>query len=219
MGFDPSRFFSVPLLDLGSVGQSEMAGIFVPEPEIGRKKSGVTNQFFADAEDYHERYCDVPHFRNLIKEALDRVGWPSDGAVVLDIGSGSGNSVLPCLDLLETALIVAIDISPKLLKILQRTLISNQRNESRVALVCMDATRSPFNTSCFDLVIGAAILHHLIDPTAALLTASKVLKPGGHAIFFEPFENGNAILYLAYKEIVKRAESGARIDSSALHAL
>ena len=59
----------------------------------------------------------------------------------------------------------------------------------------------------FDLVTGASILHHLDSPGEGLLVAGHALKPGGHAIFFEPF-NGWSIVRLAFERI--SAESSLR---------
>ena len=45
-----------------------------------------------------------------------------------------------------------------------------------------------------DLAVGAAILHHILDPAKVLASCHRALKPGGWAIFFEPFEAGNTIV-------------------------
>jgi SAM-dependent methyltransferase len=57
----------------------------------------------------------------------------------------------------------------------------------------------------FDVVVGASILHHLIDPVKAITAARRALKPGGIAIFFEPFE-GFGLLRAAFELIVAHAE-------------
>lgn len=57
----------------------------------------------------------------------------------------------------------------------------------------------------FDLVVGIAILHHLIDPALAIRGAAAILRPGGLAIFSEPFENGNYLLSLACRMILRDA--------------
>jgi SAM-dependent methyltransferase len=71
----------------------------------------------------------------------------------------------------------------------------------------MSATNDVCQPETFDLVVGAAILHHLIDPEEAIVAAGAALRPGGAAIFFEPFENGNAVLGLAYREILEQMDS------------
>ena len=213
---NPRPLLSVPLLDLGTILGSEMAGILVPESEVGRDKVGVSDQFLAGAATYHDRFAQDSSFRNVIAEAFGRMGTPRGDALILDVGSGSGRSVLPCLDLLPESHVVAVDISPNLLNILKRTLESERRYRGRVALITMRVIQDFFEVGQFDLVVGAAILHHLIEPREALLAAGKALKPGGHAIFFEPFENGNAILRIAYGEILREVERGRPLGAPAL---
>jgi SAM-dependent methyltransferase len=56
----------------------------------------------------------------------------------------------------------------------------------------------------FDLVVGAAILHHLEAPEQALSATLRALRPGGSALFFEPFD-GYGILRLAFRWILAEA--------------
>lgn len=185
--------FEAPLRDLGEL-DPRMAGIFCPEPEIGVEKVGITNQFLADAEAYHTRYSNARHFTELFQRAFtEAIIIPRKGVALLDIGAGSGtNTVTPCLDLFEDCQIVATDLSPDLLRILRRH-VAAEGLEDRVACVCTDAMRNFFRAESFDVVVGAAILHHLIDPVQALSAAHRALRPGGFAMFFEPFEGLSAL--------------------------
>ena len=56
----------------------------------------------------------------------------------------------------------------------------------------MDAERLAFRDGSFDLVFGRDILHHL-DLAPALAQISRVLRPGGVAIFYEPMGVNPAI--------------------------
>jgi SAM-dependent methyltransferase len=191
------------LVDLGEVAGPAFSGVLMPAAEIGAAKVGITSQFLQQAKTYHERYSAVPYFRSLIEQATQgrlRTG----PAMILDIGSGSGNSVLPCLELFRGAQVVATDLSETLLAILRDSVASDPGLRGRLCLVCVDATRPYFVENSVDLVVGAAILHHLIDPAACVRQACHALRPGGTAVFFEPFENGNAILRLAYEQILAR---------------
>jgi SAM-dependent methyltransferase len=208
--FNASEFFRVPLVDMGSVERPDMAGIYMPEPEIGKAPIGLTDQFLEDADVYHRKYINTEYFKLLISDAMNRIGFRAERPAILDIGSGSGNSVFPCLELFPECRVVATDLSPNLLRILLDHVDRDGSSAGRVAPVCMDATRDYYAEGVFDLVVGAAILHHLIDPGAAIAAVSPALKPGGHAVFFEPFENGNAILRIAYAEILARAGPSER---------
>lgn len=203
--FDAQAYFVEPLIDLGTVDSAKMAGIYTPQAEIGQAKVGLTSQFLEDAATYHQKYTQTAMFKALIARALAHSGSPGPSPTILDIGSGSGNSVFPCLELMPDCRIVATDLSPNLLRILLDHVHRQHAARDRVVPVCMDATRDYYRPGSFDYVIGAAILHHLLDPSAAIDAAARALKPGGHAIFFEPFEAGNALLRLAYSEILSRA--------------
>jgi SAM-dependent methyltransferase len=207
----PSSFFSVPLIDMGSANNvPALEGVLTPVPEVGLTPVGLTKQFLEDASIYHERYTNTSYFKWLIETALARTGARYSAPRILDIGSGSGNSVFPCLEIFQDCRIIATDLSPNLLKILLEHAETRAEARGRVVPVCMDATRDYYQEGSFDLVIGAAILHHLIDPAAALRAAARALTPGGYAIFFEPFENGNSILRLAYEQILEgSSETGA----------
>jgi SAM-dependent methyltransferase len=73
-----------------------------------------------------------------------------------------------------------------------------------VLCVVMDAMSQHVAEGAFDLVTGASILHHLDAPDKGVVAAARALKPGGQAIFFEPF-NGWAVLRLAFERILAEA--------------
>jgi hypothetical protein len=51
--------------------------------------------------------------------------------------------------------------------------------------------------------VGAAILHHIIDPSSTIKACADALKPGGSAVFFEPFEVGYVILRILYEQLMQ----------------
>jgi SAM-dependent methyltransferase len=199
----PQAFFDVPLAELPAPYQ----GIYAPEGWQSMVKQGVTAQFLDQAETYHQRYANLPHFRAVLERAFKAAGPIPADAKVLDIGSGGGNSIFPCLEQLPQSQVIATDISDPLLAILRDAVARAPEFQGRVACVAMDATREEhYKADSFDLVLGAAILHHLLDPATAIRAAAKALKKGGKAIFLEPFEPGNAVLRLAYEDIISTHE-------------
>ncbi len=50
-----------------------------------------------------------------------------------------------------------------------------------------DCLALPFRDGVFDNVVGVDIIHHLFDPDPALREIARVIRPGGRAIFFEPY--------------------------------
>jgi SAM-dependent methyltransferase len=166
----------------------------------------ISDQFKANATDYHQRYAASDHFEKLFRKALEATGARVPAApLVLDLGSGSGvNSIVPCRRLFPGARCVATDLSGELLAMLAAYLRDTGAADEAVC-VRMDAMSSHVAPGAFDLVTGAAILHHLERPQDGLAAAARALKPGGHAIFFEPFD-GYGIIRLLYERILAEAE-------------
>nr|MEA2798176.1 hypothetical protein [Phenylobacterium sp.] len=179
-------------------------------------KAAITDQFKANAEEYHRRYAASDHFERLFRNGLEATGIEvADATLILDLGSGSGvNSIVPCRRLFPGARMVATDLSAELLAMLAGYALDNAAADA-VVCVKMDAMSERVAPGAFDLVTGASILHHLEDPEQGLNAAGRALKPGGHAIFFEPF-NGWAIMRLAFERILAEAElRGDPLDPAA----
>lgn len=166
----------------------------------------ISDQFKANAGDYHQRYAASDHFEKLFRNGLAGTGIQvAERPLILDLGSGSGvNSIVPCMRLFPGARSVATDLSGELLSMLAGYLRTSGETE-QVVCVQMDAMSNHVAEGAFDLVTGAAILHHLERPKAGLAAAARALKPGGHAIFFEPFD-GYGIMRLAYERILSDAK-------------
>lgn len=205
--------FKVPLVDLCEENKA-FAGVLTPQPEFGKPRQGVDEVFLGNAEDYYKKYKSFDYWRPLLRDAASRVGI-TDASLIVEFGCGFGNSTLPLLDLFPRAQIIASDISPNLLVILNRLLASRSLS-SRCLVVAMDAQKDYVVSGCADLVVGSAILHHLVNPGVFVKRALDLLRPGGAAIFFEPLEGGNAILRAICLEIVReatwRGEKGPAIE-------
>ena len=168
--------------------------------------ASISDQFKANAGDYHQRYSASDHFEKLFRQGLAETKITvAERPLILDLGSGSGvNSIVPCMRLFPGARSIATDLSGELLSMLAAYLREvGKANE--VVCVQMDAMSSHVTPAAFDLVTGASILHHLERPQAGLAAAARALKPGGHAIFFEPF-NGWCVMRQAYEQILAEAE-------------
>ncbi|CAM6054502.1 unnamed protein product [Sphagnum tenellum] len=198
------RIMESQLTDLGIANSDERySGILVPvgETQIG---PGVTKQFLEDAETYHRKYFDIGYMKYLLDGALKTIMMEGKVDLALDIGSGSGPSVLALLDRLSDAYVVATDISPNLLAILRQALREKKKLD-RCSTLCLDLNRPWFAGQPFDLAVGSAILHHLFDPSRLVEEVFLTVRPGGALIFFEPFEAGHAIMRLIYRTILAQA--------------
>jgi SAM-dependent methyltransferase len=205
--------FKLPLVDLIEENEA-FAGVLTPQPEFGKPREGVDSVFLGNAEGYYKKYESFDYWRPLLRDATSRVGI-TDASLIVEFGCGFGNSTLPLLDLFPRAQILASDISPNLLVILNR-LLASRALSSRCMVVAMDAQKDYIVGGCADLVVGSAILHHLVNPGMFIKRALDLLRPGGAAIFFEPLEGGNAIVRACCLEIVReasrRGEKGPTID-------
>jgi SAM-dependent methyltransferase len=166
----------------------------------------ISEQFTANAGEYHARYAAAAHFQGLFEQTLRglQVTVP-EAPLIFDMGSGSGvNSVVPCFNLFPGARQVASDLSGDLLVMLADYAVASGLSD-RVVCVVMDAMGTNVLPNRFDLVTGASILHHLVRPVHGLAAAHRALKPGGQAIFFEPFD-GYGLMRLAYERILAEAQ-------------
>jgi SAM-dependent methyltransferase len=211
--------FAEPLVRLDAEDRA-LEGIQTPARALGAVKIGVTAQFLECADEYHRHYLNLDYWRFLLERAFQEIGEMHDPSLIIDIGSGSGNSVIPLADRFPDANIVATDISPQLLAILRDFL--NRRDDAknseggdgRFALVCVDAADANYLPRVADLAVGAAILHHILDPAKVLASCHRALKPGGWAIFFEPFEAGNTLVKITYQRILAQASAAERTTAS-----
>ena len=190
----------VPLAE----GPSAAATVWgIEDDRIGGR---ISEQFKSGAGEYHARYAASAHFQGLFENTIAKLGLTiPEAPLIFDMGSGSGvNSIVPCFSLFPGARQVASDLSGDLLVMLA-DYAAEAGLSDRVVCVVMDAMGLNVRPERFDLVTGASILHHLVRPVQGLQAAARALKPGGQAIFFEPFD-GYGLLRLAYERILAEAE-------------
>jgi ubiquinone/menaquinone biosynthesis C-methylase UbiE len=209
--------YKSPVVDLGDVHE-QFRGIYSPGYEASLVKQYMTGQFREDASTYVQRYQKTDYFENLLVNAFARVGLHQTQRTrlnILDIGSGAGNSVFPLLKLCPQSSVIASDLSAELL-VLLKDFLQQQHLDEDCLLFQLNAEELNFADQTFDLVVGAATLHHLFQPEKTIEGCARILKTGGHAIFFEPFENGHALLRLAYQDILRDWRSNSLAEESRL---
>jgi SAM-dependent methyltransferase len=81
-----------------------------------------------------------------------------------------------------------------------------------LATVVADALRLPYATGAFDVVLLRDVLHHLVEPAAALREAWRVVAPGGALALIEPNALNPLMLGLA---LVDPAERGVLRSTAA----
>ncbi|HKP20046.1 MAG TPA: class I SAM-dependent methyltransferase [Thermoleophilaceae bacterium] len=116
---------------------------------------------------------------------------PGRYARALEIGAGTGYFTLNLLRAGVVDEAVATDISPGMLRRLER---SAAELGLSVETAACEAAELPFEDGSFDLVFGHAVLHHLPDLPAAFREFRRVLRPGGVVAFCgEPSHYGDRL--------------------------
>ncbi len=128
------------------------------------------------------RFADVDYLRHesWIEPALACLGDLS-GKQVLDYGCGHGMAAVVLAR--RGAQVTAFDLSGGYAAEAARRA---HANGVRVQVVQANAEQLPFAQACFDAIWGNAILHHL-DLRQAGREIHRVLRPGGVAVFCEPW--------------------------------
>ena len=100
----------------------------------------------------------------------------------LEIGAGVGAMSAQLLTLYPRFRMVATDCDTELVGMAEQVLAGFGR---RASAQRADAAQLPFPDGRFDLVLSAAMLHHVIDWDQALAEAVRVLRPGGRLIGYD----------------------------------
>jgi SAM-dependent methyltransferase len=116
------------------------------------------------------------------------------GKRALDYGCGHGMAAVVMAR--AGAAVTAFDLSPGYVaEARERAAV----NRVAVACVAADGEELPFEDESFDVVWGNAILHHL-DLSRAGRELRRVMRPGGVAVFCEPW-GGNPLLAFARRRL------------------
>jgi SAM-dependent methyltransferase len=135
---------------------------------------------FASARAFHFQDDDYLDHETWIRPAFDRLGDVA-GLRVLDFGCGHGMAGVVLAR--KGAKVTAFDLSQGYLAEADRRA---RANGVRVHFLRCDGHALPFADASFDRVWGNAILHHL-DLARAARELRRILRPGGRAVFCEPW--------------------------------
>ena len=150
----------------------------------------------------------IDHWKMLIRDALPASHADYEARLtILDIGSGGGTSVFPLIELFPNAEIVASDLSVNLLRELRDWREEHYQDHHQLWLLQLNAEDTVFEDGQLDMVTGAHVLHHLGDLRKSFTEIHRILKPGGVALFWEPFESGCQVLSLIMQLLIAKNET------------
>jgi SAM-dependent methyltransferase len=155
------------------------------DQQAGARAAARVRLAFADDE-----YLD---HETWIRPAFEQLG-DVRGLRVLDYGCGHGMAAVVLAR--AGARVTAFDLSAGYAA---ETRARAEANAAAIDVVQADGQRLPFGDQVFDRVWGCAVLHHL-DMAWAAAELQRVLKPGGVAVFCEPW-GGNVVLELARRRL------------------
>lgn len=154
------------------------------EERLARERE-FHNQRFEHGDDRQAQmkyYTAVNKGGEAYKQAVDAA---ASNARVLEYGCGDADNYKRLAPLVKT--LDAIDISDNAIARLKAAGAG-----SHINFHVMDAMNLSFATGSFDMVFGSGIVHHL-DTRRSAQEVSRVLSPGGQAIFWEPLGLNPAI--------------------------
>lgn len=131
---------------------------------------------------YDERMRRVErlHYDETLRR-LPELAKARDGANVLDIGTGTGNSAVPFLE--RGCRVVGVDPSERMLEQARRK-AAEWEGRFAVQPVQEPFLHLPLEDHTFDIVVSAYVIHHLDDNAKreAVREVKRVLKPEGRIV-------------------------------------
>lgn len=158
-----------------------------------RQAAERADTFRAQPDDLFVDDAEYLDHETWIRPAFDQFG-DLRGKTALDYGCGHGMAAVVLAR--QGATVSAFDLSPGYVKEAEERAAANG---VIVRFAVADGERLPYPDASFDAIWGNAVLHHL-DPDRAGAELRRVLKPGGIAVFCEPW-GGNPILTLARQRL------------------
>jgi ubiquinone/menaquinone biosynthesis C-methylase UbiE len=204
MNIDVTSLFRRQLINLGDQNKFNLEGIY--SPIYDQKEVELFMSSYYETEEGVQSQVKkidlTDYYFDLISEAIQKVNEiPLSPACILELGCGFGNATIPLLKLFPQADVIASEFSLSMLQAL-KIILTGENLDRKCTYLQLNAEDLDFHDNSFDMIVGAAILHHLFEPNTVIEQSARILREGGIALFFEPFENGTGILGLIYKSII-----------------
>jgi ubiquinone/menaquinone biosynthesis C-methylase UbiE len=142
--------------------------------EVLNRRERDTAAFFSDVAGEWDRLRDA-----LYGEMSDLLLLPAlldPGVTVGDLGCGSGRVAATIAPFVHA--VVGVDSSPEMLDVARARLAGSEN----VQLVHGRIEQLPLDSASLDIALVVHLLHHVVDPNAALAEVARVLRPGGRLV-------------------------------------
>lgn len=163
-----------------------MSPDLAPDDRLRRERDYHNQRFAHEVRQAQWKYYTaIAHGLDLYERRVEAALAGKDG---LELGCGVGSTGLKLGHLARTT--TGIDIAD--VAVAKAAAEAAQRGLANATFRRMNAERLEFPDASFDVVFAKAVIHHL-DLAATYPEIRRVLRPGGQAIFYEPFGHNPAI--------------------------
>jgi ubiquinone/menaquinone biosynthesis C-methylase UbiE len=148
-----------------------------------------------------ERFRPAKNFQQIHAELLQKLSQSGERLQLLDISTGTCNSLYRHGWMSLNADYTGLDLSETML--LQGQKLMAERNVP-IELALGDATRLPFASETFDIVLNYGAVNGFTNPQRALEEMARVAKPGGLVLFLDEqlYEGATFIERLYFRKVL-----------------
>lgn len=121
---------------------------------------------------------------------------------LLDVGVGTGLALPYYGTQLE---VTGIDLSPDMLEIARKRAARLGKTNVK-ALLQMDATRTPFSDSSFDVLTALFVMTVVPEPKLVMREMARLLKPDGRILIVSHFKTGRGLTGMLERALARQAD-------------
>ena len=190
---------------------------------VRKQRDAAAQDYFASNAAQWDRIRTLHIPEDQVEVALLEFVGPSQVAAYLDLGTGTGR----ILELVapRASRAVGVDLNAEMLALARARIERASLGHAQVRRG--DLFQLPYADHSFDLITVHQVLHYLEDPTAAVIEAARVLRPGGklviadfapHSLEFLREDHQHRRLGFAEKDVAQWCKA-AGLSLSATRAL
>lgn len=149
--------------------------------EARQERARLAAEYFSKNAPEWDRLRSLHVSEEAVEEAVRQILGPRPVAHALDLGTGTGRTLLLLRGIAERA--TGIDFNREMLAIARSNLESAGLNNFHVRLA--EVHNLPLPDCCADLVTVHQVLHYLDNPAAAIREAARVLRMDGRLLIVD----------------------------------